>query len=450
MKYSVRIVMLLLVLFASSACSGKTETDRNLSGTLKILYSDESYFHNEYGQFFSKIYPNVEFEIISLDERYQFLAANGFDHGKFLETYEPDILLIDSLQQYAELAETGVLVDLEALIQADSYDIGSLNDNVMEFLRKPVGGGLYALAPRFDNLALYYNIDLFNEHGVEPPRDGMTWEEVLELAARFPADGDPKERIAGFSDRSDLSSLVIQMAEAEGLGLYTGLDRELAFRSDSWRAIIEKVVEAGQSGVLYVPGVSEITDFNPPGTVQTNLFIAGRSAMTVDYFRLTEEIREMRDKLGSSFNYGVVTAPIGRSSGAGGGTVLLSDIFGINANSPRQSRRRRLRKAPVRIIGASARPLLVHEGERRRKPRAVLQVQGESGCEGAARRALSGVQRLPFRADPGVAQGRRRRAVDRRDDRGDRAGDGRGRVADSALNKTMRDGSGMQPVAIPL
>ena len=45
----------------------------------------------------------------------------------------------------------------------------------MELLRKPVGGGLFALAPRFDNLALYYNIDLFNEHGVDPPRDGMNW-----------------------------------------------------------------------------------------------------------------------------------------------------------------------------------------------------------------------------------------------------------------------------------
>ena len=73
---------------------------------------------------------------------------------------------------------------------------------------------------------------------------------MLELAGRFPADGDPKKRIAGFNDRTDLSSLVIQMAEAEGLGLYTGLNGELTFRSDRWRAIIGKVVEAGRSGTL--------------------------------------------------------------------------------------------------------------------------------------------------------------------------------------------------------
>jgi multiple sugar transport system substrate-binding protein len=336
MKYSVRIVILLLAVFASAACSEKREKEQeqDLSGTLKIVYADESYFQSEYGEFFHAKFPNVEFEVISLDEKYQFLAANGFDNGKFLEAYEPDILRIDDLQQYAELAEAGVLVDLDALIRDDGYDIGSIHDNVMELLRKPVNGGLFALSPRFDNFALYYNIDLFNTYGVDPPRDGMTWDEVLELAGRFPADGDPKERIAGFSDRTGLSSMVIQMAEAEGLNLYAGLNGELTFRSDGWRAIIEKVVKAGQSGALYVPGVSEITDFNPRGVVQSNLFITGRSAMTVDYLRLTDDIR---DRLGSELNYGVVTAPTAGRTGTGGSGVILYDIFAINANSPRQS-----------------------------------------------------------------------------------------------------------------
>jgi multiple sugar transport system substrate-binding protein len=337
MNHATKCFMILLCLTLLAACSGKKDTPTDLTGTLKIVYADESYFHSEYGQFFHAKFPNVDFEVISTDEKNQFLAANGFDNGKFLEVYQPDLVRIDNLQQYAELAEAGVLADLEALIKADGYDIGSIDDNVMELLRKPVGGGLFALAPRFDNLALYYNIDLFNEHGVDPPRDGMTWDEVLELAGRFPADGDPKKRIAGFNDRTDLSSLVIQMAEAEGLGLYTGLNGELTFRSDRWRAIIGKVVEAGRSGTLYVPGITEITDFNPPGVSQPNLFITGRSAMTVDYLRLTDDIREMQNKLGKTFDYGVVTAPTGGGTGASGGGVLLYDIFGINASSPRQS-----------------------------------------------------------------------------------------------------------------
>jgi ABC-type sugar transport system, periplasmic component len=337
MNHSAKGLMILLCVTLLAACSGKKDPPTDLAGTLKIVYGDESFFQSEYGQFFQAKFPNVDFEVISTDERYQFLAANDFDNGKFLETYQPDIIRIDNLQQYAELAEAGVLADLEALIKTDGYDIGSIDDNVMEFLRKPAGGGLFALAPRFDNLALYYNIDLFNEHGVDPPRDGMTWDEVLELAGRFPADGDPKERIAGFSDRTNLSSLVIQMAEAEGLGLYTGLNSELTFRSDKWRGIIGKVVEAGRSGTLYVPGITEITDFNPPGESQTNLFITGRSAMTVDYLRLTDDIREMQAKLGKTFDYGVATAPTGGGTGASGGGVLLYDIFGINANSPRQS-----------------------------------------------------------------------------------------------------------------
>ena len=74
-----------------------------------------------------------------------------------------DIILIDTLDQYAELADMGVLADLDALINADKNDIGSIDDNVMQLLRKPADGGLFALAPKFDTLALYYNADLFNE-----------------------------------------------------------------------------------------------------------------------------------------------------------------------------------------------------------------------------------------------------------------------------------------------
>ena len=399
MKHSPKFFMILLCLTLTllSACSGKKDATADLSGTPKIVFGDEAFFHDLYGQFFHAKFPNVDIEIISQNEMYRFLAENDFDNRKFLETYEPDIIRIDSLQQYAELAEAGVLVDLDALIKTDGYDIGSIDGNVMELLRKPVGGGLYALAPRFDNYALYYNIDLFNEHGVDPPRDGMTWDEVFELAGRFPADGDPKERIAGFSDRTDLSSLVIQMAEAESLSLYAGLNNEPTFPSDRWRAVIERVVEAGRSGALYVPGVSEITDFNPPGYVQTNLFVAGRSAMTVDHL-----------------------LPDGPYPGDG---------LGI----PQVRRRRRTREAPVEIFAVPAFPLRVHEGEGRSEPRAVLQVPGQSGREAAARRALPGVQRLPFRADPGAAESRRRRTVDRRGDRGDRAGDGGSRIADPAV-----------------
>ena len=106
MNYATKCFMILLCLTLLAACSGK-DTPTDLTGTLKIVYADESYFHSEYGQFFHAKFPNVDFEVISTDEKNQFLAANGFDNGKFLEVYQPDLVRIDNLQQYAELGGGG-------------------------------------------------------------------------------------------------------------------------------------------------------------------------------------------------------------------------------------------------------------------------------------------------------------------------------------------------------
>jgi len=62
-----------------------------------------------------------------------------------------------------------------------------------------VGGKLYGLAPTFNSKALFYNVDLFGEYGIDPPTDSMSWEEVLNLARRFPKDGDPETKAYGLT-----------------------------------------------------------------------------------------------------------------------------------------------------------------------------------------------------------------------------------------------------------
>src|SRR5690606_22701013 len=50
-----------------------------------------------------------------------------------------------------------------------------------------IEGGLTALPYSRKLFALYYNKDVFDEHDTPYPRDGMTWDEVLDLAARLPS-----------------------------------------------------------------------------------------------------------------------------------------------------------------------------------------------------------------------------------------------------------------------
>ncbi|MFC4306302.1 extracellular solute-binding protein [Cohnella boryungensis] len=56
---------------------------------------------------------------------------------------------------------------------------------VSEYIRSIGSGRLYGLSNAYNSQALYYNKDLFDRAGVAYPRDGMNWEEVLQLAQRF-------------------------------------------------------------------------------------------------------------------------------------------------------------------------------------------------------------------------------------------------------------------------
>ncbi len=91
----------------------------------------------------------------------------------------PDILMIDNpdLQQ---VANTGALapltdygVDLEGLY-SNLIDAGSFE------------GEVYGIAPGINGMALFYNVDMLEAAGVEPP---TTWAEVKDAAAKLTSDG---------------------------------------------------------------------------------------------------------------------------------------------------------------------------------------------------------------------------------------------------------------------
>src|SRR5690606_23647078 len=100
---------------------------------------------------------------------------------------------------YAQLVEEGGVMELETMIKKDGFDTDGMHPAVIELLKEQGGGQLYGLAPTFSSSALFYNADLFEEHGIEPPSDRMSWQDVMQLAARFPTGGSEEERIYGFS-----------------------------------------------------------------------------------------------------------------------------------------------------------------------------------------------------------------------------------------------------------
>jgi multiple sugar transport system substrate-binding protein len=348
---SVVAVPLIAAMLAGCSSGGESKDkvpDPGEPVTLKVAYFNEQSFYQSYGNVFNAKYPNVEFEIIpTMDVSMQKDPVQAM--SDLIDAEQPDVVLL-TMEQYETLAADGKLYDLDAMVQQSGFDIENIVEGVVQLLRDSGGGKLYGLSPSFNTKALYYNKDLFAKYGVPEPSDGMTWEEVLQLAARFPADGDDESRIYGFAPSmfdQNAFKLIQDMAAAKGLNYLNADATELTLSDPEWKEIFEAVVGGYAGKTVFMPQNSE-QGFSLDGM----LFQQGRAAMTVDNpmlmnmsnggmaggavsFRAAsgsdEAVQEVKSP--EPINMGVVTAPVDASAPDQTSEYEISQIFAINAAS---------------------------------------------------------------------------------------------------------------------
>lgn len=94
----------------------------------------------------------------------------------------PDVAIVNGPdhQQFAELGIAADLTDrLEAWGELDQYPQGLIDSATLD-------GRIYGLPITANCLALFYNIDLFEQAGIEPP---TSWDDLSDAAAELTADG---------------------------------------------------------------------------------------------------------------------------------------------------------------------------------------------------------------------------------------------------------------------
>ncbi|CAH0118425.1 hypothetical protein PAE9249_00912 [Paenibacillus sp. CECT 9249] len=320
--------------------------DAEAEGTLRVMFWDENYFFQKYGNLFATQFPNIEIEVVSTRSMYSDMDESGvFDYKKafrkFVDKEQPDVLMMN-IESYEELAAEGMLYDLESVIAQDKFDTAGMLPSVVELLREKGGGKLYGLAPTFYSNALYYNVDLFNEHQIDLPRDQMSWQELFDLAKRFPTGGDEKERIYGLQLRSYQSSifdLINSMGQTEDLAFLSGDGEKLTFDSDNWRRVFDMGVNAIKSGAVYTPKQQDMMGgMTMEEYYSRDLFISGRVGMILGatyYMRELEQASEMSKTI-KKFQWDLVTIPVNPADPETSSELSLSDIFSVNANSANQ------------------------------------------------------------------------------------------------------------------
>lgn len=307
--------------------------------TIKVMHYNESSFYQQYGMLFSAIHPEVSIEVADMQSMYTEQVTDQKKAMKdFMAEQKPDVLMLNP-EVYREMAAEGKLYNLDTFIKKDEYDLEGIIPGIVDYIKQQSDGVLYGLAPNFYGQAVYYNKDLFTKHGVPFPTDKMSWEQLLQLAARFPTDGDKEDRVYGLNIgyNNSLYYFGLNIGTSMGLNYINPTTMQMTINSDSWKSAFEIADKAMKSGTLYAEDPNAMMEQNT--TYEHYLlrdpFISGKVAMVIEGNYIMGQIKEAQTVLKDKAvqNWDLVTVPVNPQSPDESNGMSVNEIFAIDANS---------------------------------------------------------------------------------------------------------------------
>lgn len=128
-------------------------------------------------QLVAKKYPNITLKTIK--------SGKGTTIEDTLNSGTTPDLISYSLGGLGKMKDYQLLSDLSPLIEKYKFDLNRYADGVVETVKSYSDDGKIMLLPfELNNNVLFYNKGIFDKFGVAYPKDGMTWEQVYEIAKK--------------------------------------------------------------------------------------------------------------------------------------------------------------------------------------------------------------------------------------------------------------------------
>jgi multiple sugar transport system substrate-binding protein len=125
-----------------------------------------------------------------LTKKFPDLVIDFMKHGKGKELSDliaagqiPDVML-SKAESIPELVEAHMAEDLDPWVKKYKTDLGRFESGIVDFSKKYSDGKFVSMPYLRVPFVLYYNKDIFDKFAVPYPKDGMTWAEAAQLAAR--------------------------------------------------------------------------------------------------------------------------------------------------------------------------------------------------------------------------------------------------------------------------
>lgn len=261
---------------------GNTEASGTSDEPVELVFfstsrdSEES-FNQRFGDAIRQKFPNYTIKYIQDkgDTLDQMMTA-----GESFDIYWDSIgVLTKPLLNY------NFQYDMSELVKKHQIDLSRFEEMPLEAIRKLSNGALYGLPVNNNNLALFYNKDLFDKFGVEYPKDGMTWDQIIDLAHKMSRNENGIQYMGlGFSP---LHLMRMNQLSAPYIDPKTG---KAAVNNAQWKTLFQSVFEraAAQPGYQefvqtknYFPG-NDLRELSKDKITAMTVFLSGYSTRPKD------------------------------------------------------------------------------------------------------------------------------------------------------------------------
>lgn len=270
----------LMILLSSTAC-GQTEPapDNQASApktpepVVLTVYQQAEISDEDFQLLFvepvKKKYPYIDLKLVRLDK--------GVTLDNLVISGEVPDILTPPHSGVLELSQKDILFDIAPLVKQANLDLNRFDPVTIDAVRSDKGE-LWALPYAMQFNALYYNKDLFDKFGVEYPKDGMTWDEAIELGKKMIRN----EGGIQYRGLDPVSSYILSFPFS--LTYVDAKTSKASFNNEQWK----KVLELTQS-ILTIPG-NELKSTEPGAATQGNLFIKEKNVAMLASTNLMAQI----------------------------------------------------------------------------------------------------------------------------------------------------------------
>jgi multiple sugar transport system substrate-binding protein len=232
-----------------------------------------------------KKFPNITLQLVNPQSNKQtiedFVASGDL----------PDIIFSAS-QAMNLFSDLNAAIDLNPILKKDGVDIGKFDpEAIKEINSLSAKGQLFAVPFSINFSVLFYNKDIFDKFAVPYPKDGLTWDDTLEIAKKLSRNENGVQYYPLFAQN------IHHLSSQLSLPLNDPKTGKAAVTTDGWKQVFDLY-----KNIMSFPGMLTMK----PGPA----FFNDRTlAMFADYGAKIGQLEEMYNK-GAPMNWDMVSYPV--------------------------------------------------------------------------------------------------------------------------------------------